>query len=326
MNQLPGGIPNVFAPRGIAARHLATLGWVLIVVAVIVLVIVLVALLIPIGRKPRPSTIADGDRIEPGSAGAVARGSGENGFVLIVGALIPALILLGVYLYSMKDIGLWESGSHSTADVEVIGHEWWWEVRYPKLGIHTANEIYIPTGTRVKFALMSSDVIHSFWVPQLHGKLDLIPGRVNRLWLEADSSGTYRGECAEFCGTQHAHMDFTVVAVPRAEFSRWAAAQQQPAKPPATPAAIEGRRAFQTSGCAYCHTVSGNGAGGTVGPDLTHFASRLTIGAGMLPNTRGYLAGWVVGAQHIKPGVRMPDVTMSGEELQAVLAYLEGLR
>lgn len=315
MNELPGGIPNMFAPRGIAARHLATLGWVTIIISLIVLTLVLIALLVPLGRKQRENP-------EMGAA----YDAHEHMFILVVGAAIPALILLGVYLFSMKDIGLWQSGNQSTADVEVIGHEWWWEVRYPKLGIQTANEIYIPTGARVTFALMSSDVIHSFWVPQLHGKLDLIPGRVNRFWLEADSVGQYRGECAEFCGTQHAHMDFTVVAVPRAEFSRWAVAQVRPAKPPGDPASEEGLRAFQFAGCAYCHTVSGNGAGGRVGPDLTHFASRLTIGAGMMPNTRGYLAGWIVGAQHLKPGIRMPDVMLSGEELQAVLAYLDGLR
>ncbi|HEY8311304.1 MAG TPA: cytochrome c oxidase subunit II [Gemmatimonadaceae bacterium] len=315
MNQLPGGIPSIFAPRGIAARHLATLGWVTIIIALIVLALVLIALLVPLART----------RSAPADAG-VAFNAREHMFVLVVGAAIPALILLGVYLFSMKDIGIWNAGSNTTADVEVIGHQWWWEVRYPKLGIQTANEIYIPAGTRVTFALMSSDVIHSFWVPQLHGKLDMIPGRVNRFWLEADSAGQYRGECAEYCGTEHARMDFTVVAVPRAEFSRWASAQAQPAKAPGDPAALEGRRAFQSAGCAFCHTVNGNGAGGRVGPDLTHFASRLTIGAGMLPNTRGFLAGWVVGAQHLKPGIQMPDVTLSGEELQAVLAYLEGLR
>ena len=315
MNQLPGGIPNMLAPRGTAAQHLATLGWVLIVISIIVLILVLIALLVPLARE-RHSDVQD----EPGY------NAREHNLVLMVGAAIPALILLGVFLYSMKDIGLWESGSNSTPDIEVTGHQFWWEVRYPKLGIHTANEIYIPSGTRVKIALMSSDVIHSFWVPQLHGKLDLIPGRVNRFWIEADSAGKYRGECAEFCGAQHAHMDFTVVAVPKGEFSRWVQAQQKPAAPPADPAAVEGRRAFQFAGCAYCHTVNGNGAAGRVGPDLTHFASRLTIGAGMMPNTRGALAGWVVGAQHLKPGIRMPDVTMSGAELQAVLAYLEGLR
>ena len=312
MNELPGGIPNMFAPRGIAARHLATLGWVTIIIALVVLAIVLVALLVPVLRGRRE--------------GEAAYNAGEHTFILVIGAMVPALILLGVYLFSMKDISIWNFGNHETADVEVIGHQWWWEVRYPQYGIHSANEIYIPTGTRVRVALMSSDVIHSFWVPQLHGKLDLIPGRVNRFWIEADSAGQYRGECAEFCGTQHAHMDFTVVAVPRAEFARWATAQAAPAQPPGDPASLEGRRAFQSAGCAYCHTVNGNGAGGTVGPDLTHFASRLTIGAGMLPNTRGFLAGWVVGAQHLKPGVRMPDVTLSGEELQAVLAYLDGLR
>ncbi len=315
MNELPGGIPNVLAPRGIAAQHLATLGWVLIVISLIVLVLVLIALLVPLGRHRNQS--AEGD---------TTYDRHEHNFVFLIGAVIPALILLGVYLFSMKDIGLWEFGAHSTADIEVVGHQWWWEVRYPKLGIHTANEIYIPSGTRVRIALMSSDVIHSFWVPQLHGKLDLIPGRVNRFWIEADSAGIYRGECAEYCGTQHAHMDFTVIAVPRGEFSEWAMKQQQPANPPADPAAQEGERAFRFNGCAYCHTVNGNGAGGRVGPDLTHFATRLTIGGGMMPNTRGYLAGWVVGAQHLKPGVRMPDVTMSGEELQAVLAYLEGLK
>ncbi len=315
MNQLPGGIPNMFAPRGIAARHIATLGWVTIIIALVVLALVLLALLVPLARNRRTE-----------AENPAAYNAREHMIILVLGAAVPALILLAVYLFSMKDISLWEFGNHETADIEVTGHQWWWEVRYPQYGIHSANEIYIPTGTRVRFTLMSSDVIHSFWVPQLHGKLDMIPGRVNRFWLEADSAGTYRGECAEYCGTQHAHMDFTVVAVPRAEFSRWASAQAAPAQPPGDPAAAEGRTAFQSGGCAYCHTVNGNGAGGKVGPDLTHFASRLTIGAGMFPNTRGYLAGWVVGAQHLKPGVQMPDVTLSGEELQAVLAYLEGLR
>jgi cytochrome c oxidase subunit 2 len=315
VTQLPGGIPDVLSPRGIAAAHLATLGWVLIIVSLTVLALVLLALLIPLGRH----------RVVP-VEGDTPYNRHEHNFVLVVGAIIPALILLGVYLFSMKDIGLWEFGAHSQPDIEVVGHQWWWEVRYPKLGIHTANEIYIPADTRVRVALMSSDVIHSFWVPQLHGKLDLIPGRVNRFWIEADSAGKYRGECAEFCGAQHAHMDFTVIAVPRAEFSRWAAAQQAPAGLPADSLALAGERAFRFNGCAFCHTVNGNGAGGRVGPDLTHFASRLTIGAGMLPNTRGYLAGWIVGAQHLKPGIIMPNVTLSGNELQAVLAYVEGLR
>lgn len=315
MNQLPGGIPSMFAPRGIAAQHLATLAWVTIIISLIVLALVLIALLVPVARR-------QSRQIEQGAA----YDAREHNFILIVGAAVPALILLSVYLYSMKDIGLWHYGSDTTADVQVIGHQWWWEVRYPQLGITTANEIYIPTGARVKFELLSSDVIHSFWVPQLHGKLDLIPGHVNRFWLEADSAGQYRGECAEFCGTQHAHMDFTVVAVSRAQFAHWASQQAKPAAAPGDPAAQAGRKAFQSAGCAYCHTVRGNGAGGRVGPDLTHFASRLTIGAGMMPNTRGFLAGWIVGAQHLKPGVQMPDVTLSGDELQAVLAYLDGLR
>jgi cytochrome c oxidase subunit 2 len=315
MNELPGGIPNMLAPRGIAAQHLATLGWVLIVISVIVLVLVMLALLIPLGR----------DRPQSAGAGALYNAR-EHTFVLVVGAAIPALILLGVYLFSMKDIGLWEFGSHSTADVEVIGHRWWWEVRYPRLGIHTANEIYVPAGTRVTIALSSADVIHSFWVPQLHGKLDLIPGRVNRFWIEADSAGEYRGECAEFCGAQHAHMDFTVVALPRDDFSRWAAAQQKPAAAPVDSTARAGQHVFSAAGCAACHTVAGSGAAGRVGPDLTHFASRLTIAGGMMPNTRGYLSGWVVGAQTLKPGALMPDIPLSGGELQAVLAYVEGLR
>lgn len=305
----------MLAPRGLAAQHLATLGWVLIVISLIVLVLVLIALLVPLTRKRE-----SGAESEPGYE------SREHTFVLVVGAAIPAVILLGVFLYSMKDIGLWEFGSHSTADVQVIGHQFWWEVRYPGLGIRTANEIYIPSGRRVRIALMSADVIHSFWVPQLHGKLDLIPGKVNRFWIEADSAGRYRGECAEFCGPQHAHMDFTVVAVPQAAFARWASDQRRPPSPPADPAAREGSRAFKSAGCAACHAISGSGAAGQFGPDLTHFASRLTIGAGMLPNTRGYLAGWIVGAQQLKPGSLMPDMPLSGEELQALLAYLEGLR
>jgi cytochrome c oxidase subunit II len=319
VNELPGGIPNMLAPRGIAAQHLAALGWMTIIISLIVLLLVLLALLIPIARKPRESA-------ESAHDAHAAHDAHEHMFVLIVGAAIPALILLGVYLFSMKDIGLWEFGSHSTADVQVIGHEWWWEVRYPRLGIRTANEIYIPTGTRVKISLASADVIHSFWVPQLHGKLDLIPGRVNRFWIEADSAGEFRGECAEFCGRQHTHMDFTVVSLSRAQFAQWAASEARPAGPPGDSAAIEGQRVFQSASCAACHTVNGNGADGRIGPDLTHFASRLTIAAGMMPNTRGYLAGWVSGAQNLKPGSRMPNMPLSGPQLQAVLAYLEGLR
>jgi cytochrome c oxidase subunit 2 len=190
----------------------------------------------------------------------------------------------------------------------------------------TANEIRIPVGRPVRLKLSSRDVIHSFWVPNLHGKKDLVPGHQTLTWFQADTPGVYRGQCAEFCGQQHAKMGMLVIAEPPERFAAWYERQLLPAAEPADSVAAAGQRLFLAKGCVLCHAVRGTPAGSRLGPDLTHLASRLTIAAGTLPNTRGHLAGWVVDPQRLKPGVRMPPNQLAPAELHALLGYLESLR
>jgi cytochrome c oxidase subunit 2 len=214
--------------------------------------------------------------------------------------------------------------------VRVTGHQWWWEVRYeaPTAGerVTTANEIHLPVGKTVRVELTSPDVIHSFWVPNLHGKTDLIPGHVTRTFLRADHAGTYWGQCAEFCGLQHANMRFQVVAESDDDFRKWYAAQLQPAAEPSTPTQRKGKDVFLSRACVMCHTITGTPAAGRVGPDLTHVGSRPRIAAGTLERNRGNLAGWVTDPHGIKPGVRMPPNPLAPDELQVLLDYLESLK
>ena len=214
--------------------------------------------------------------------------------------------------------------------IRVTGHQWWWEVQYrdPQLEhwITTANEIHVPVGRPIFVELRSADVIHSFWPPNLSAKRDLIPRKDNSLWLEADSAGVYRGQCAEFCGHQHAKMAFLVVAQPPDSFARWLSRERESAAVPADSLARRGQTVFLESGCPLCHTITGTLAGGRLGPDLTHLAGRRSLAAGTLPNTRGNLAAWIVTPQAIKPRSKMPPSTLDSEELQALLAYLETLR
>ncbi|HXW00915.1 MAG TPA: cytochrome c oxidase subunit II, partial [Anaerolineae bacterium] len=209
--------------------------------------------------------------------------------------------------------------------VEIEGNQWWWEVNYPLQEFTTANEIHIPVGPPVELKVTSIDVIHSFWVPELHGKIDLIPGQTNSFWLQADEPGVYYGECAEFCGIQHAKMALVVVAQPEAEFTAWLEQQQQPAAQITEATLLEGQQIFLGSACISCHTVKGTNATGDLGPDLTHLASRLTLAAGTLENNQNNLAGWIIDPQNIKPGNLMPSTDLSENELQALLAYLESL-
>jgi cytochrome c oxidase subunit 2 len=203
---------------------------------------------------------------------------------------------------------------------------WWWEVRYPEQDIVTANEIHIPAGEPVRLELASADVIHSFWVPRLNGKRDLIPGMENVFWIQADEPGVYRGQCGEYCGAQHANMAFHVIALPRDEFNAWLAARTKLPPQPATAAAQRGAQIFRTAGCVQCHAIRGTQASGNAGPDLTHLGSRGTIGAAMLPNTRGNLAAWIADPQAIKPGIKMPRTFLAADDLQALVTYLEGLK
>jgi len=250
----------------------------------------------------------------------------------VIGAtIITVLILIGTLVYDVTTGEALASLPRTKAlRIEVIGHQWWWEAEYvdpvPGNMVNVANEIHIPIGEPVQIVGTSSDVIHSFWIPSLAGKKDLIPGHATALWLQADKPGVYRGQCAEFCGHQHAKMAVLIVAETRKQFNEWYKKQMLPAAPPTDSITKVGENVFMSKGCPLCHTVGGTRALGTIGPSLTHIGSAYTLAAGSLKNTRGNLAGWIVDPQGIKPGVRMPPNDLSGSELQALLSYLESLK
>jgi cytochrome c oxidase subunit 2 len=218
----------------------------------------------------------------------------------------------------------------SAISIAITGHQWWWEVQYedavPSRRVLTANEIHIPMNRAVVLKVTSRDVIHSFWAPNLHGKRDLIPGILTAMWMQADRPAVYRGQCAEFCGRQHAHMAFDVVAEPDAQFERWLDGQRQPAPAPQTAAQIRGRDLFLEKQCVLCHAVRGTLAGGLVGPDLTHIGGRGKIASGTLQNTARDMAAWIRDPQHFKPGSQMPPARLSDADAQALADYLVSLK
>lgn len=241
-------------------------------------------------------------------------------FIVIAGVVVPALILAGVYVYSLREMdALSEAGSEPSMEIEVVARNWWWEARYDN-GAVTANEIHIPVGETVRLQLRAADVIHSLWVPQLQAKTDLVPGRDNYMWLEADEPGRYRGQCAEFCGLQHANMVFYVIAEERQVFDEWVANEAADA----TATGSEGEDLFVNASCAGCHAIRGTAAMGTLGPDLTHLAGRRTI-AGVLDNDADNLRAFVADPHPFKPGVSMPPAELSDDEIDAVVEYLMGL-
>jgi cytochrome c oxidase subunit 2 len=290
------------------------------VVSVVVFVLVVAALLWALFRK-RPAAGPTSDSSTEGRLrAAVTAATG-----------LTVLILFAFLIYDMA-VGrqLTRDPGEQALQIRVTGHQWWWEVQYrdsiPKNWATTANEIHVPTGRLVALELRSADVIHSFWPPNLSPKRDLIPGNVNTLSFRADSPGVYRGQCAEYCGHQHAKMAFLVIADTPDSFAVWLAGQRDTARTPTTELTRRGQEVFLTSSCVMCHAISGTPAGSRVGPDLTHLASRRTIAAGTLPNTRGNLAGWILDPQRIKPGTRMPPNQLDPGDLQALLAYLETLK
>ncbi len=307
-------------PRGEGAIYIANLWWIMLTIAALIYVEVLVLLALALFRRSQRDTPMDAPpNVKPPSRNSRL-------FIVVNGIAIPVLVLLIVFGLNLDTLlALSPAGAQPALTIEVIGHRWWWEVRYPHHNIVTANEIHIPTGTRVELRLSSEDVIHSLWIPELNGKTDLIPGQSNRMMLYTDDAGEYRGACAELCGVQHAFMLFSVVAQPPDEFEQWLTQQQQPAPLPQDEIALRGQQIFLGSACVYCHTINGTGASGVIGPDLTHLASRSHLGAGVIPNTRGNLAGWIVDPQAIKPGNLMPPMYLEGDDLQALLAYLETL-
>jgi cytochrome c oxidase subunit II len=312
------GAPTYLRTSGYIGDREATLGWVLLGIASAVVVVI--AVLVPAAIYRR----------RPGGS-ELQREEGGLSWIYIGGIAVPGLILIGVTVYSLGVLGAVATPpSRPAITVQVIGHTWWWEVHYPGQApgdlVTVANEIHIPVGQPVRLELSTADVIHSFWFPQLAGKTDLIPGQRNVAWIEASTAGTYWGHCAEYCGQQHTNMMMSVVADPPAQFARWLEDQRRPAAEPTAAATDSGRAVFTRSACAVCHTIRGTGAGGALGPDLTHVGSRRTIAAGTLPNNVGNLAGWIGNPQALKPGVIMPAVPLRPEELHAVVSYLHSLQ
>jgi cytochrome c oxidase subunit 2 len=256
---------------------------------------------------------------------------GAKFLILGGGVIAPTIVLIGLLAYGLAILSdLLAPAPEGSLKVAVSGEQWWWRVRYPLPGggtVELANEIRLPVGERVEFQLESPDVIHSFWIPSLGGKIDMIPGRKTRLTLEPTRTGVFRGACAEYCGTSHAFMHFSVVVLEKDDFARWLAHQAEPAQEGTAPLAARGQELFLANGCGACHTVRGSLAEGVVGPDLTHVGGRLSLGAGILPNSPPAFQRWIAETQKVKPEVHMPAFGMlPAEELQALAAYLDGLQ
>jgi len=306
--------PSPVNPSSPRAEQVSQLWWILFAMSAAIFLLVLVVLIYGALR-------------EPGEAEQERRHAFGTPLIWIGGITMPIVVLGIVFLLSTKVLVAFAGPlSPSRLTIEVTGHQWWWEVRYPQQGFITANEIHIPAGRQVEVKLTSEDVIHSFWVPQLQGKMDAIPGEINSLTLETSKAGTYRGGCLVYCGLQHTNMNFIVVVDPPAQFSTWVAAQQATPPSPADPTIAKGQQLFLGSACIYCHAVAGTNASARVGPDLTHFGSRQQIGAGVLPNNPGTLGGWIVNPQTSKPGNLMPPEDFSGPELQELITFLESLK
>ncbi len=243
---------------------------------------------------------------------------------------LTVIIISGLTIASFATTRALSEAEAGDLTIKINGQQWWWQVSYidpdPTRSFDAANEVHIPVGRNVRLQLEAGDVIHSFWVPSLAGKQDLIPGRVNELTIHADQPGVYRGQCAEFCGLQHSHMAVLVIAENPADYERWADAQRRQGAAPPDQEAEAGKAVFMSKPCAACHTIRGAGAAGTTGPDLTHVGSRQTIGAGLFDTTRGSLAAWIADPQTLKPGNNMPAVALSSDELRQVSAYMASLK
>ncbi|MDB5749261.1 MAG: coxB [Massilia sp.] len=309
---LPPVLQSVLHPAGPDAAIIAQLTWVLFGGGAIIFVAVMALVAFSLRRAGRP--------VSP------------RWWILGAGFAFPVVVLSALLVWSTwRSSELTPQTSRGAMSIGVTAKMWWWEVRYhdPASGreFAGANEIRIPVGKPVYLGLTSTDVIHSLWVPALNGKMDTVPGRINGLRLQADKPGIYRGQCAEYCGEQHARMALHVVALPQAEFDRWLSEQARPAREPTSPLIERGRAAFLEQRCQACHTIRGVAEGSRLGPDLTHVGGRLHIAAGTLRNHRGTLAGWIADPQAIKPGARMPAaLDIDGPTLNALAAYLEHLK
>jgi cytochrome c oxidase subunit 2 len=310
-----GGMQSAFDAKGKDAAQILEITWVLFIGGGLIFIVVMVLALIALFGPP-----------------AMRAALGRHAWVIGGGIAFPVVVLSALLIYTfLAASSMVRAQSPPAARIEVTGELWWWRVKYldasGKTILETANEIRIPAGQPVDLKLISNNVIHSFWVPNLAGKIDMIPGHVNQLRVQADAPGIFRGQCAEYCGAQHAKMAFYVVAQTIEEYSAWLAAQIQPAVTSSNQLLQQGQELFFNNHCSLCHTIRGTPATGNLGPDLTHLGSRLSIAAGILPNGQGPIAGWITDSQQIKPGNRMPSFNQfSGEELRALSAYMESLQ
>ena len=318
------GQQSALDPAGPAAARIDDLWWLMFWIATIVFLIVLATLGYALWHR-REAT-PDGPMATGDEWGAK--------WIFLGGVVAPTIILIILFVFTMRALGALDPrAAEPDLVVEVQGLRWWWRINYlgadadhPGDDVVAANEIRIPVGRRVQIRLRSIDVIHSFWVPSLQGKMDLVPGKEIQTWIQADRPGTFRGQCAEYCGLQHANMAFYVVAMPAEEFDAWYATQRAPATAPTDSLTAAGARAFVDGGCAICHTIRGTPAAGTTGPDLTHVGGRVSLAAGILPNTLGHMTGWIASPQQIKPGSFMPSLPLEPSELRAIGHYLQSLR
>lgn len=314
-------IQSALNPAGPQAEHLVHLWWVFFWTCTIFYLAMMAFFFVAVARGRRNA--------EADSSEVTERRLGTAVWAALVVSVAGLIGLLITSVAAGRDVGRFAEDEHPL-NIEVTGHQWWWEVKYPdpvpNKQIVTANELHIPLHTPVLLHLDTRDVIHSLWIPNLHGKRDLIPGRINKLRIQADRAGVFRGQCAEFCGLQHAHMSLPVIVESAEDFERWKDRQSKGAPTPLTPQQARGLQVFQNAPCANCHNITGIDAYATLGPDLTHFRSRPTLAAGMLLNNRGNVAGWITNAPAIKPGTQMPPNQLSAAELQDLLAYLDTLK
>jgi cytochrome c oxidase subunit II len=304
-----GASPSAVHPKGSESHEIAKVWWLMFGLAVFVYVVVAALIVFSIVRGRRKEVAPSRLR--------------ENTFIWLGGVVVPAVILLVLGVVTVTSSNAIRQPSRNALVIDVAGSQWWWSVRYPAERIVTANEIHVPVGQPLDIRLTTDDVIHSFWVPQLAGKVDTIPGQVNHLRVTVDHTGDYIGLCAEFCGLQHAHMGFDVVAESPGDFGRWVARNQRPAPEPTSDLVERGEVVFTSSACAGCHTIDGTTAHGTRGPDLTHVGTRETLGARIVHNTPGEMKRWIEDAGSIKPGVKMPPAFLSNDQVEALVAYLE---
>lgn len=323
-----GAQQSAVDPAGTQSAKIALLWWFLLALLGLIFVAVLAVLFLALMRRHRGIEQEPLEQIHAPS-GETEKKLQRNVTAASVASVLVLLALIVVSVSTGKAIsGLTQNKPGLT--IEVTGNQWWWHVRYlnddASRIVVTANELHVPVGVPVTIRGASNDVIHSFWVPSLHGKVDLIPSRITSETFQADHAGRFRGQCAEFCGLQHAHMALWIIAESPEQFQDWMKHQLQPAVTPDHPDTIRGQQVFLTSGCILCHAIQGTPAAAQNGPDLTHFGSRISLAAGTLPNNKGNLAGWIADPQTIKPGNHMATLPIPSPDLQPLANYLESLK